>query len=105
VDDNKRNSDNIRSHYGSEDALRYDLIRAGMDIRYGFLCIYFRDGKLYYDASGDYIRLVVPNIPLLAVDVCEHAYFLDYGFDKERYLNRAVSYLNLSVIGKNEKDS
>lgn len=37
---------------------------------------------------------------LLAIDLCEHAYFYDYGFDKESYLRSALNLINFS---KNEK--
>ena len=43
-------------------------------------------------------REKAPFEPILAVDICEHVYFLDYGFDKERFLCRFLPYLSLSKI-------
>ena len=36
--------------------------------------------------------------PLLAVDLYEHAYFSDYGFERERYLYAALSHLDLNLL-------
>jgi superoxide dismutase len=36
--------------------------------------------------------------PRLAIDISEHAYFLDYRFEKERYLRSAIANLNLSLL-------
>ncbi len=36
--------------------------------------------------------------PCLAVDLAEHAYFYDFGFDHEKYLVEAISRLNLSLL-------
>ncbi len=38
--------------------------------------------------------------PVLAIDVSEHAYFIDYGFDKREYLLRAIPYLDLEKLGQ-----
>ena len=37
---------------------------------------------------------------LLCIDLFEHAYFHDYGFDRESYLLAAISHLDLSVLDK-----
>jgi superoxide dismutase len=40
----------------------------------------------------------VKNVPRLAVDISEHAYFLDYRFEREKYLRSAIANLNLSLL-------
>ena len=46
------------------------------------------------DLTGVFLKYDVR----LAVDLCEHAYFYDYGFDKKSYLKAALSSLDLSKI-------
>ena len=36
--------------------------------------------------------------PVLAVDMYEHAYFNDYGFEKEKYLRTSLEYLDLERL-------
>ena len=40
--------------------------------------------------------------PRLAIDLCEHAYFIEYGFDKERYLEDLLRHLDLSRLKSDE---
>ena len=40
--------------------------------------------------------------PILAIDLEEHAYFLEFGFNKEAYLGRALAYLNLALLDENK---
>ena len=46
----------------------------------------------------DGLSLCLPAPPALAIDVSEHAYFLDYGFDKQRYIMAALPFLDLSKL-------
>ena len=70
--------------------------------------------KLCMDSYGGIVYIVVKgkgvflehktedeepsNLPVLAIDNCEHTYFLDYGFNKEEFLSRLLPYLALSKI-------
>lgn len=45
-------------------------------------------------------RLSKRQLPLLALDLCEHAYFQDYGFSREKYLKNAVSHLDFSIVSR-----
>lgn len=38
--------------------------------------------------------------PLLCIDLHEHSYFLDYGFNKDRYISNLLPYLKLGIIDK-----
>ncbi len=49
--------------------------------------------------SDDIGRFLRKNrLPTLAVDVCEHAYFADYGFDKTAYIRAAVGHLDVGRL-------
>ena len=96
-----RSSDIVRSSYGSEAMLFHRLFSEGMKTPYGFLAIYSDGEKICTASSCDFLKLTLPKTPDLAIDLCEHAYFSDYGFDKEKYLLTAISHLDLSRLSKN----
>lgn len=92
----------IKEYYTSEDAYLYEAWLLGREKKYGFLYFYLdRRGKPcvgYADTPFSAFRRVEP---ILAVDLCEHAYFLDYGFESGEYLRRALGFLDISrLIGK-----
>ncbi len=89
-------SELIRKQYGSEASFLYKLMRECME-KSGFLVIYKRAGDASYYIGEKYD--ILENImPLLAVDLCEHSYLLDYGFNKQGYLKYALNSLDLSKI-------
>jgi len=78
--------------------LLYDIYSLGMNRDYGFICI---------SAEGDNVKLSFSdgNNPLdnfdgktLWLDLYEHAYFLDYGFNKDKYLKNAISHLDIGRV-------
>ena len=88
----------ILRQYGSEASFLYELLQYSRN-RYGFLLVYLdRCARVKCYAGEDYINTMRYNDVALAVDLCEHAYLLDFGFDKEKYLSRALSSLNLSKL-------
>ena len=93
----------IKEQYGSEAAFLYSLYEKCIGVD-GFLFLYFnkRDEIDYY-VGRDYKRILADCEPRLAVDLFEHAYFGDYGFNKEMYLKKALSNLDLSKLSKNIK--
>ncbi len=84
--------------YGSCAALLNTIFRRCLDTRYGFVCAGIENGRVVVFHEFTEYLLFLRHTPLLAVDVCEHAYFADYGFDKERYLYTALSYLALNKL-------
>ena len=88
-------SETVTDIYGSDAAFLNRLYRAAVNSRYGFLTV-GRDAS--FAVVTDYPRAFVGGAPALAVDLCEHAYFLDYGFDRERYILSCLSHLDLRKI-------
>ncbi len=91
--------DCLKERYGSVAGFLYEVERAAIGEAGGFILVYF-DGKspVISHSSRELHRRY--GAPRLAVDLAEHAYFIDYGFDKERYVRNAVSHLQLSKIHK-----
>ena len=77
----------IKSGYGSENRFCYVLLEYALTVRYGFLYIYPKSGFPYVGFGNEEKHL---SRAALAIDLWEHAYFLDYGFDKNRYISNFV---------------
>ena len=88
-------SEYVARTFGSEAAYLNRLLGIAKNSIYGFLII-GRGGAA--SVVMDYKDAFIHSEPILAVDLCEHAYFLDYGFDKERYLISCLSHLDLTKI-------
>lgn len=91
----------LRDVYGSEAAFVYELSSAAMKSE-GFLFIcYDKTGRIGWQSCSKPIEMFSSGlVPILALDLCEHAYFCDYFFDKERYVKAAVAHLDFSKIKK-----
>ena len=99
TDEENQASHSVRAQYGSEAALLNLLYKEGVGAsRGGFLCLYRINNQISYSHALDYKMLFLKSEPLLAIDLCEHAYFFDYGFRKGDYLINALKHLKLSVF-------
>ena len=85
----------VRELYGSEASFLSELYGLAKNRQFGFLAVY---GASNAKVVTDYADALRYHTPTLAVDLCEHAYFTDYGFDGERYLVAALSYLDLTKL-------
>jgi Fe-Mn family superoxide dismutase len=104
-------ADLIEKHFGSGSAFRHEFLAAAGD-RFGSGWVW-----LVLDDGGDAKIISTPNaetpitstqVPLLTVDVWEHAYYLDFQHRRLDYVDAFLTYLvnwefanrNLSVAGK-----
>lgn len=91
----------IRAYYSSEEAFLYEVLVSAMNSKADFLFVSpDHRGKPTVFTDVTYADICQKNTPCLAVDLCEHSYFLDYGFEREEYLRRAVGHLALSKLIK-----
>jgi len=84
-----------------------DLIRMAKVPRNGWVVLEFCfvTGKLYLDAFDLHeIGVQSHTIPVLALDMWEHAYVIDFGIDKEEYAKWFLSRLNWNSIAKRIKN-
>ena len=95
----KQRCDNIRLYFGSEERLLYEIMELGKDTCEDFIYIYTQGTRAEIKAQKA-SEAFLKCRPILAIDLCEHAYFLDYAFDKERYLRAALLNLNLEKLDK-----
>lgn len=89
--------ENIRNQYKTEAAFLYEFYNLAIENE-GFAIIYIDKGKIKFCAGEEVYRVLERTLPVLSLDLCEHAYFEDYHFCKEKYLENAISYLNLVKI-------
>lgn len=85
----------IKDGYGSENRFCFILSEYVKDMRSGFLYIYPMAHRPFVGYGTEEKHL---NRALLAIDLWEHAYFLDYGFDFSSYLTAALSHLDFSRL-------
>ena len=87
----------LKSSYHSVAGFLYELERAAMEADGGFLLVTRGKGGVIISHNTD-ITSGMRYKPYLALDLAEHAYFLDYGFDKLSYVRAALSRLRLSKL-------
>ena len=92
-------SENARMAFGSESGFLYELYECAKGCREEFLFVYSDNGRISYSPSSRLCYLGKKNA-VLAIDLCEHSYFLDYGFDRDEYLKGALAFLNISKLDK-----
>lgn len=93
-------SEAVRQHFGSEAALRSMMLREAMQKPRGFVALLLSRKKPLVLASESALDILLRGTPLLAIDISEHAYYGDWGFDKEGYLKAAISRLDLSALDR-----
>jgi len=98
----------LKAQYGpGPSQLPKDLLRAAKTSRNGWAVLNFnlKDKKLYLDIIDLHdISVSTNSIPVLAVDLWEHAYTNDFGLDKEAYVNWFFSRLDWRIIAKRIKN-
>ena len=87
----------IREYFLSESNFMNQIYGMAMSVSTGFVGVWQKGGKPQLFSLVDY-REGLQGKPILALDVCEHAYFGDYAFNKERYVRDALKYINTQVF-------
>ena len=90
----------IARDFGSVDAWRTDLKATGMAGRGWAWTAYDWDERRLFNYIGDAQNTfpVWNATPLVALDVYEHAYFLDYQTDRAKYIEAFLGNLDWAVV-------
>ena len=82
----------VKKSFGSENNFAYELSRLAEKSKADFLSVYMDK----YNNVGFCEGLNAPQGALvkLTLDLCEHAYFRDYGFKRDKYIRIAIAHLN-----------
>ncbi|MEI7473476.1 MAG: superoxide dismutase [bacterium] len=90
----------IERDFGSWQNYLEDLKAVGKSMRgWAFTAYNYRDGRLYnFGIDGHNQNLPVFVMPLLVLDVWEHAYTLDYGINRAEYIDTFIENINWYVV-------
>ena len=94
----KEKCQSLKRQFSSEEAFRYEIYDLIKNEDHGYAFAYIDEkGRIKFSLLKEFPVSETPT-PLLAIDLCEHAYFYDYLFDKDTYYRRAVESLDLRKI-------
>ena len=90
----------IEKKYSGCAAFLHELSTEAKRLSFGFVCYCVSHKEGVVISSRNYEEIFACGEPIIAIDVFEHAYFRDFGFDKGSYIRAALSALDLSRIDK-----
>lgn len=90
----------VNENFGSIDAFKNDFMASGGVARGWVVTAYgLDDGKLHnYVLEAHNQNVPVLAIPLLVLDVYEHAYMIDYGIKRDPYLDLFWNHIDWNVV-------
>lgn len=92
----------IERRFGSVEEWRRDFVATGLAAR-GWAVLAFdpRDGSLHHYLQDAHDQgVVTAAVPLLVLDVYEHAYFIDFGIRKTAYIETFLQMINWEVVNR-----
>ncbi len=96
----------IERDFVSIDTWKAEMIATGMSARgWAILAFDFKDNRLHvYGADAQNVGAVWGAIPIITLDVYEHAYFMDYGTSRKPYIDSFFQNLNWGFANKIVKE-
>jgi len=93
----------IEKHFGSFDAWKEDMKATGMASRGWAFTAWDHDYGYLFNYAGDSQNTfpVWNATPIVALDVYEHAYYIDYGVARASYIDTFFKNLDWDVIAEN----
>ncbi|MBQ8303036.1 MAG: hypothetical protein IJX97_05810 [Clostridia bacterium] len=78
--------------------LAYEIFTEAKEKEYGFIHIYKDRGRIKTCFSKENYGLFYRINPILTLDLYEHTYFSDYGFNKNAFLRGAITHLDFNKL-------
>jgi superoxide dismutase, Fe-Mn family len=97
----------IKRDFTSYDKWLEDFLAAGRSMR-GWVMLAYEpiDGLIHnYGLDSHNLGMIESAIPLLVLDVYEHAYMIDYGINRKGYLNAFLDNVNWDVVERRLRDA
>lgn len=93
----------LEKDFGSVEAWRNDLKATGMASRGWAWLAWDRDWNYLFNYAGDAQNSypVWNAVPILGLDVYEHAYYIDYGTARANYIDAFFKNVNWEAVGAN----
>ncbi len=96
--------DALKHHFGSVDRWRTEFMATGKALRGGsgwvLLCYSHRDRRLMNQWAADHTHALAGGTPILALDMYEHSYQLDYGASAEQYVDAFMENINWAQVAR-----
>ena len=90
--------------FGSVDRWRAEFVGTGKALRGGsgwvLLSYSHRDRRLVNQWAADHTHALAGGTPILALDMYEHSYQLDYGASAERYVDAFMQNINWAHVAR-----
>jgi len=93
----------VKKDFGSFEGFEKDLKATGLAARGWAWTVWNRREKRLFNHLGDTQNsyLFWEAKPIIALDVYEHAYFMDYAVNRSSYIDAFLSNLNWAVVERN----
>jgi superoxide dismutase, Fe-Mn family len=94
----------LKRDFGSVDRWRSEFVGMGKALRGGsgwvLLTYSQRDRRLVNQWAADHTHALAGGTPILALDMYEHSYQLDYGASAERYVDAFMQNINWAQVAR-----
>ena len=101
--------DALAQDFGSIDRWRQEFIGMGKALKGGsgwvVLSYVPRDGRLINQCASDHSQSVAGGIPVLALDMYEHAYHIDFGANATAYIDAFMRNLDWAAVAGRYEDA
>ncbi|MBI1774474.1 MAG: superoxide dismutase [Proteobacteria bacterium] len=92
----------LEEHFGAVDAWRQEFVAAAQAMRGGsgwvLLSYARRDRRLHIQVGFDHTQALVDALPILALDMYEHAYHMDFGANATAYIDAFMRNIDWKVV-------
>ena len=96
--------DALKRNFGSVDRWRAEFVGTGKALRGGagwvLLSYSHRDQRLRNQWAADHTHALAGGTPILALDMYEHSYQLDYGASADRYVDAFMENIDWSNVAR-----
>lgn len=93
----------LAEHFGGFAAWRHEFVRLAETLSHGsgwVLLVYSRrDRQLSNQITADHSLAMIDAVPLLVLDMYEHAYHIDFGANASAYVDAFMRNIDWSVVG------
>src|SRR5438132_6600457 len=93
----------LELQFGSVAAWRQEFVALGQALSGGsgwvMLSYSRRDGRLYNQIAFDHSQAMMDAVPVLALDMYEHAYHLDFGVNVSAYIDAFMRNIDWTAVG------
>ena len=94
----------LEANFGSVDAWRRDFVASAQALRGGsgwmLLSYSRRDRQFHNQVAFDHTQSIVDATPVLALDMYEHAYHIDFGANANAYVDAFMRNIDWTVVGE-----